>query len=382
MRKFEALEDGGLNLIAWERERERERRNGYCRLLTNVERVHRHVATSGLCEICNNGQEDIEHVLRSCTMAKGVWTRMLPRERWESFFGLSFPEWLRMNLFDTSFYVEDGEWGVRVAITCWLLWKRRCRLLFAPGDGLMEDVLSRGGRLVEECSRASNAARGTQPGRVRTSTWSKPRVGWVKLNVDASVSTVDRSAGVGGVIRDNQGKWLFGLARFVGRYEVLLAELWAIHDGLLHACDLGYRCVEVESDCLDAVKIATARSTILAGSALVCSILRMLRKDWSVVVTHVDRGSNGVAGALARRGRGSSLVQVSLSEAPDEVALLWKVSSWFCLSLLRRLLLMSARCLLIQEDLVEIGVGHMSRFGFGPGVVVLTVFIMLSYSLV
>ncbi|KAL4333466.1 hypothetical protein GQ457_07G012960 [Hibiscus cannabinus] len=290
------------------------------RLLTNVERVRRHVATSESCEICNNGQEDIDHVLRSCTVAKGVWTRLLPPARCESFFGLPFPEWLHLNLFDRSFYIADDEWGVRFAITCWLLWKRRCRLLFEPGEGMMEDVLRRGGRLVEECSRAPSVNTGAPAGRLRTSTWSKPRVGWVKLNVEASVSTIDRSAGVGGVFRDNQGKWLFGFTRFVGRCETLLAELWAIHDGLLHAWELGYRCVEVESDCLDAVKIAMARSKTLDRSALVCSIHRLLSNDWCVVVTHVDRGCNGVADALARRGRGSSMAPVSLFEAPDEVA--------------------------------------------------------------
>ncbi|KAL4383201.1 hypothetical protein GQ457_15G013690 [Hibiscus cannabinus] len=208
------------------------------RLLTNVERVRRHVASSGSCEICNNGQEDMDHVLRFFTVAKGVWTRLLPPARWASFFGLPFPEWLRLNLFDKSFYIADDEWGVRV----------------------------------------------------------------------------------GGDFRDNQGKWLFGFTRFVGHCETLLAELWAIHDGLLHAWELGYRCVEVESDCLDAVKIAMARSKTLDGSALVCSIHRLLSNDWSVVVSHVDRGSNGVADALARRGHGSSMAPVSLFKVPDEVA--------------------------------------------------------------
>ncbi|KAK8510523.1 hypothetical protein V6N12_055453 [Hibiscus sabdariffa] len=84
----------------------------------------------------------------------------------------------------------------------------------------MDDILRRGGRLVEECSRASSVAKGPQAGRMRASTWSRPRVG----------------------------------------------------------------------------------------------------KDWSVVVNHVGRGSNGVADALAQRGHGSSMEQVSFSETPDEVA--------------------------------------------------------------
>ncbi|KAK8626971.1 hypothetical protein V6N13_134600 [Hibiscus sabdariffa] len=179
----------------------------------------------------------MDHVLRSCTVAKGVWTRLLPPARWESFFGLPFPEWLRLNLFDKSFSTVDAERGVRFAITCWLLWKRRCRLLFESGEGMMDDVLSRGGRLVEECSRASSVNTGAQAGRLHTSTW-----------------------------------------------------------------------------------IAMSRSKTLDGSALVCSIHRLLSNDWSVVVSHVDRRSNGVADALARKGRGSSMAPVNLFEVPDEVA--------------------------------------------------------------
>ncbi|KAK8711248.1 hypothetical protein V6N13_146536 [Hibiscus sabdariffa] len=92
--------------------------------------------------------------------------RVLPRERWASFFSLLFLDWLHFNLFDMSFYAEDGEWGVRFSITCWLLWKRRCRLLFDPDEGVMDDILRRGGRLVEDCSRASRVVKGPQAGQV------------------------------------------------------------------------------------------------------------------------------------------------------------------------------------------------------------------------
>ncbi|KAK9040568.1 hypothetical protein V6N11_015714 [Hibiscus sabdariffa] len=159
--------------------------------------------------------------------------RVLPRERWASFFSLLFLDWLHFNLFDMSFYAEDGEWGVRFSITCWLLWKRRCRLLFDPDEGVMDDILRRGGRLVEDCSRASRVVKGPQAGQ-----------------------------------------------------------------------------------------IITASSKALGGSAPVCSILRMLGKDWSVVVKHIGRGSNGVADRLAQRGRGLSMDQVIFSEVPDAVACL------------------------------------------------------------
>ncbi|KAK8623001.1 hypothetical protein V6N13_117897 [Hibiscus sabdariffa] len=88
------------------------------RLLTNVERVQRHIVVLDLCEICRGGREDIEHVLRSCSAAKGVWIRALPLEVRESFFSLPFHDWLRTNLFDASFIPNDGECRVRLVVEC------------------------------------------------------------------------------------------------------------------------------------------------------------------------------------------------------------------------------------------------------------------------
>ncbi|KAK9008509.1 hypothetical protein V6N11_075399 [Hibiscus sabdariffa] len=99
------------------------------------------------------------------------------------------------------------------------------------------------------------------------------------MNVDASVSIADQTAGVGGVLRDGYGTWLFGFTRFLGRCATLLTELWTIHDGLLHAWVLGYCQVELESGCLVVVRIVNSRSDVLAGCTLVDSIRRLIRKD-------------------------------------------------------------------------------------------------------
>ncbi|KAK8511476.1 hypothetical protein V6N13_024108 [Hibiscus sabdariffa] len=78
------------------------------RLLANVERVRCHIAVSELCGICGGGQEDVEHVLHSCIATKGVWMRALSSETRETFFSLTFYDWLCTNLFDASFMPKDG----------------------------------------------------------------------------------------------------------------------------------------------------------------------------------------------------------------------------------------------------------------------------------
>ncbi|KAL4290059.1 hypothetical protein GQ457_14G023560 [Hibiscus cannabinus] len=195
------------------------------RLLTNVERVRRHIATSALCEICGDDRKDVEHVLRSCFVTKGLWLRLLPLESRTYFFSISFHAWLCKNLFDSSFMSNDGEWVNRFAIMCWLLWKRSCWLLLASEVGVLNDVLVHRNRLTMECSIVGDKAREPRYGRCLEHHWNRPSV--------------------------------------------------------------GYRWVELESNCLEAVRIVNSRSDVLAGSALMDSIRRLLSKDWEVVVTHI-----------------------------------------------------------------------------------------------
>ncbi|KAK8672488.1 hypothetical protein V6N13_110856 [Hibiscus sabdariffa] len=42
-------------------------------LLTNAERLQRHIAPLDLCSICNTNAETMDHVLRKCPAEKRVW---------------------------------------------------------------------------------------------------------------------------------------------------------------------------------------------------------------------------------------------------------------------------------------------------------------------
>ncbi|KAL4272206.1 hypothetical protein GQ457_13G013010 [Hibiscus cannabinus] len=254
-------------------------------LLTNVERHRRHMTNSNLCELCGDSPESVDHVLRSCAMVRNVWLRSIPMEAREVFFTLPIKAWLCKNLFEPNSVTCDEDWPIRFAILCWLLWKRRCCLVLGSGESFRDDVLVCGDRMV-------------------------------RLNVDASVTLHDNRAGVGRVIRDAQGRWVFGFYRFLGRCDSLVAEMWAIHDGLLQAWDLGYTRIELESDCLEAVLIIHSESSALAGSALVSSIKEVMGRGWTVVVKHVGRGSNRVADFLAAQGRNLVAGGMRLSEPP------------------------------------------------------------------
>ena len=78
--------------------------------------------------------------------------------------------------------------------------------------------------------------------------WSKPFPGWHKLNIDgASLGNPGKASG-GGLIRDSEERWVRGYSRSIGHATSVMAELWALRDGLKLAVQLGIGCLEVELD--------------------------------------------------------------------------------------------------------------------------------------
>lgn len=56
------------------------------KLLTNMERVQRHLGHDAKCPVCQLHEEDTLHVLRDCGEARLVRKYFIPRRQWDSFF--------------------------------------------------------------------------------------------------------------------------------------------------------------------------------------------------------------------------------------------------------------------------------------------------------
>lgn len=68
------------------------------------------------------------------------------------------------------------------------------------------------------------------------------------MNTDGSAIENPRVAGCGGVLRDEQGRWIKGFARKIGITNSFVAEMWGLRDGLLICCSCNFNCVEIELD--------------------------------------------------------------------------------------------------------------------------------------
>ena len=71
--------------------------------------------------------------------------------------------------------------------------------------------------------------------------WTKPLEGWFKLNTDGALAGNPGKARGGGLIRDSNEHWVKGYARSIGFTTSVIAELWALRDGLNLALSEGIR---------------------------------------------------------------------------------------------------------------------------------------------
>ena len=85
--------------------------------------------------------------------------------------------------------------------------------------------------------------------------WTKPSSGWHKLNTDGAFLSNPGKASGGGLIRNCQGNWIKGFSRSIGFTTSVMAELWALRDGLYLAIQLGINFLEVELDAKVIVKM-------------------------------------------------------------------------------------------------------------------------------
>ncbi|KAL4377614.1 hypothetical protein GQ457_02G023990 [Hibiscus cannabinus] len=164
------------------------------------------------------------------------------------------------------------------------------------------------------------AARGPAVGLSTVARWTTPPRGWLKCNIDAAVCVGNGSAAVGGVVRDDMGDWVLGFHRYIGRCSVLMAELWAMYDGLRHAWEAGFRNIEFESDNKEVVHICNGTSSTFKDSILVVHIVELLQRDWRIHVKHVSRSCNTVADLLAKLGQQGSMQGCRFATPPAAIA--------------------------------------------------------------
>jgi ribonuclease HI len=233
-----------------------------------------------------------------------MWLSVVPYESRGSFFGGDLESWINYNLSSDIDRINGIRWEDFWATACHCLWSWRNKEQhvddFSRPVHAVVHILQRCRNYYNAC--VENKSLNTIQMGVRWIVWKAPEEGWVKLNTDGA-SKGKGLLGCGGIIRDHQGNWCGGFAKFVGTGSALIAELWGVLEGLKLAGRKGYRKVEVNIDSISVVKMIMHGGTSSAlGFSLVKSIRRLLDDRWDVKILHSYREANKCADALASMG--------------------------------------------------------------------------------
>jgi ribonuclease HI len=149
--------------------------------------------------------------------------------------------------------------------------------------------------------------------------WTKPPLGWAKLNVDGSWSEDADIGGIGMVLRDDAGEIIFTACRHLPSCHIPLeAELQACADGLNLALLWSDLPIILESDCLMATKMITDLDldrSHLAG--LVKEVKELCCGKRTCRIVHISRELNGVSHSLAKFSRLNSCTEFWFRSGPD-----------------------------------------------------------------
>ena len=133
--------------------------------------------------------------------------------------------------------------------------------------------------------------------------WIKPGQGWTKLNTDGAVFGDPRKAGGGGLLHNSKGDWIASFTRKLGSMSSIMAELWALKEGLSLARQLNLANLNIEIDIVVLIHFLTNPGTInLMLKPLLNDCRNLIEPFPNCSVTHIYREANRCADKLAKMG--------------------------------------------------------------------------------
>lgn len=124
--------------------------------------------------------------------------------------------------------------------------------------------------------------------------WKTPDEDWMKVNIDGTVCKVLGIAMTGGLIRDKDGIWQTGFIRKISNCSDLMAEPWAMIDGLQIVWNFGFKKVILEMDSKEALQVLQRTNSEHYGSTVTSSIKSLLKRNWTVHLSHVLKEGNKI----------------------------------------------------------------------------------------
>lgn len=116
----------------------------------------------------------------------------------------------------------------------------------------------------------------------------KPMQSALKINIDGSSLDNPSSTGMGGLVRDGNGRWVTGFPGYIGINTTMHVELTTIYYRLKIAIELGDVKIRFEFDSLESMNlVVNGNSSIHKYGVIIEDIRQILVNKPSVKIRHI-----------------------------------------------------------------------------------------------
>lgn len=251
----------------------------------------RHIGEAGGCPVCQNGAEDVKHMMFTCNRAKEVWHSLGMWEKIECFLitdrsrSVVLEEIIRRCERVTNLDVGMAE---LVLMAGWYIWWECHQIVH--GKNVQQPVQS----AMSIAALPKNYKAATKKGSQKRQGWKKPPKGNVMVNVDAAFDEDMGCGGVGTIIRDCAGSMLVAAHSYIPHLvDAPMAEAYALKEGLMLAQYIGCNRLIIQSDCMEVVEIMKDGGFLANSAAAIyddCNIIWSGFQDISI--EHCSREAN------------------------------------------------------------------------------------------
>ncbi|KAK8510151.1 hypothetical protein V6N12_008026 [Hibiscus sabdariffa] len=125
------------------------------RILSNRERVCRHLTTDCRCSVSGAVLEDLDHIFKQCPVAHSTWIPLIHDDKVDEFFALDFKQWIFVNLSNIGGFARDQvHWDVLFGLLMWNLWRKRNEWIFDTHVRSGKSILHHSMRMKREAVAA------------------------------------------------------------------------------------------------------------------------------------------------------------------------------------------------------------------------------------
>ncbi|GMI85885.1 hypothetical protein like AT4G29090 [Hibiscus trionum] len=226
------------------------------------------------CPLCQEDVETVSHLLFTCKISWALWMKFA--RFWNVHFTMPNDPTLVILCWHLACPIDNNNsiWRFIPAVIMWSLWLMRNDLIFRDGKldvfnlffltrfrvitwfkAKFPDIRASFEDLMANPSIVDNLHR-SPPAISKIQSWCSPPLGYLKMNVDGASLRNGNGGGIGGILRDPEGKTLLTFSEPTGPGPPIRAELLAIRFGLSIFSALfpgNNQRLILESDCQTAV---------------------------------------------------------------------------------------------------------------------------------